>query len=75
MDLCGREGEAPAEPHAREEGDLELAAQPELRPPTLSGRMAGDRSRSLFLRNSLAALQWPDPLDVPRSCYCRIGGE
>jgi perosamine synthetase len=30
----GREGEAPAEPHARDQARLEVAAQPELRPPS-----------------------------------------
>ena len=32
--LPDREGEAPAEPHAREQGCLKVAAQPELRPPS-----------------------------------------
>jgi hypothetical protein len=31
--LSGREGEAPAEPHARMQGVLKVMAQPELRPP------------------------------------------
>ena len=33
VNLSGREGEAPAEPHARMQGVLNVAAQPELRPP------------------------------------------
>ena len=33
VNLPGREGEAPAEPHAREQGFLKVAAQQELRPP------------------------------------------
>ncbi len=37
----GREGEAPAEPHAREQGFLKVAAQPELRPPNRTDFLVG----------------------------------
>ena len=41
INLSGREGEAPAEPHAREQGSLKVAAQPELRPPNCTNFRVG----------------------------------
>jgi hypothetical protein len=64
VSLPGREGEAPAEPHTREQGFLKVAAQPELRPPNRtdfpdgpSGQPCSNNSCRLTPRDSRRSLE------------------